>query len=68
MLEWMIAAVAACGAIAGFTALLLVLRFMMQVRGDSAALAQLERVMPRARVHRCREVTTRRQKALRLAR
>ena len=34
MLEWMIAIVALCGAIAGFAALYLVLRFALQLRRD----------------------------------
>ncbi len=45
MLEWMIAAVAVCGAVSAFVLLLLGLRAVLQLRGT----ARLERLLPRAK-------------------
>lgn len=55
MLEWMIAAVAVCGAVSAFALLLVALRAVLQLRGT----APLERLLPRARIHRRRRLPAR---------
>jgi hypothetical protein len=55
MLAWMIAAVAVCGALSAFVLLLVGLRAVLQLRGTS----RLERILPRARIHRRRRLAAR---------